>query len=311
MEDKKVVTRGIINGLLFVLLYTLLVTGIPLINTLAFIALPLPLLYITAVYGLKTGTMVASLATVATVGLSLVFSSIILVPVCFALIGVLVGYYQYMRKSAVERIAVFIIAPFLSLAMIYVVIEGLYDVSILGAVRETLVETQRLAESFAVDVYDDAFIREYMQMLQNMMPFLLLVFGTMYGFILYGLSTLMYKRVGIQYDKLPAFRNWQFPKYIIAFYFLFMLLGFISFEQGSLMASISLIGFNIFSIFLLIQGLSFIQTYMYDKKASKAAIVIVTIGLVLLMLVMQLTILFIKIIGLMDLMLRLRDRLKE
>lgn len=311
LEDKKVVTRGIMNGLLFVLLYSLLVTGIPLINILAFIALPLPLLYMTSVYGLKTGILTGSLSSIVAILISLIFSSIILLPIGFALIGVLGGYYQYMKKSAVERLSIFIIAPFLFSAIIYVVIEGLYGISILGAVRDTMYETQNLAETFAVDVYDDAFIDAYIQMLRDMMPFLLLIFGAIYGFIVYGLSTLMFKRVGITYNKLPPFRDWEFPRYFIVFYFIFLVLGLFPFEQGSFMASVSLIGFNIFSIFLVLQGLSFIQTYMYYKKASKASMIMVTIGIVLCMLLISLAVFFVRIIGMFDMMLRIRDRFKE
>lgn len=70
MEGNKVVSQSILNGVIFIGLYILFISGIPLLNMLALVAMPLPIVYITAVYGLKPGIVLSSSAGIMTALLS-------------------------------------------------------------------------------------------------------------------------------------------------------------------------------------------------------------------------------------------------
>ncbi|GAF16293.1 hypothetical protein JCM19046_718 [Bacillus sp. JCM 19046] len=310
MEGNKVVSQSILNGVIFIGLYILFISGIPLLNMLALVAMPLPIVYITAVYGLKPGIVLSSSAGIMTALLSALLTGLFFLPLGFVAIGFTIGYYQFKKKSAVERLTVTIVVSFVLVAMGYVLLALIHDVSILKVTRESLMESQQLAQAFGLDVYDDAFIETSLEMLEQLMVFLMLIFATAYAFIMHGSSALLFNRVGLDYNKLPPFREWEFPKAVLIMYFLFWFLMIMPFESGSYMATVSDTGFYVTSILLVLQGLSFLLTYMHFKKTHKAVRIISMIMIVLILLTLPLFVFVVRLMGAFDMLFRFRDRFK-
>lgn len=310
MEENKVVSRSILNGILFIGLYVLFISGIPLLNMLALITMPLPIVYIVAVYGIRPGIAVSSIVGIITALLSAALTGLFFLPLGFAAIGFTIGYYQFKNRSAVERLIATIVVSFVVFATGYVLLSLIHDVSILKVTRESLMESQQFAQALGLDVYDDAFIETSLEMLEQLMIFLMLIFATTYAFIMHGSSALLFNRVGVQRNKLPAFREWEFPKAVLIMYFIFWFLMIMPFEAGSYMATVSDTGFYVTSILLVLQGLSFLLTYMHYKKTHKAVRIITMIMTVLVLLTLPLLVFVVRLMGAFDMLFRFRDRFK-
>ncbi|WP_078393245.1 DUF2232 domain-containing protein [Shouchella patagoniensis] len=307
MDDRKVVSQGMISGLIYLLLYFLFITQIPLINLLALLTLPLPIIYFTAKYGLKPGLLVT--AVVGLLG-TFISAGLFLLPIGFAAIGLAVGHYQHKRRSGAERLLAAIIPTFLFLVLGYVLLATLFDLSFVDQVRSSMQETQQLAERFGVDVYDDELITAYTAFLESLMTLVLLIMATVYAFIIYGGSVLLFNRIGMDYHKLPKFRYWEFPRFVLILYFLFWFLAILPFEAGSYMDSASQVGFFTISILLIIQALSLFVTYLNYKKVSKTMRVLLVIAALLSIMLVPILIYIVRIIGAFDMIFRIRDRLQ-
>ncbi|MED4160661.1 YybS family protein [Shouchella clausii] len=306
MEHRNQLMKGLLCGVIYIALFMIFAFNIPLLNMFALIAMPLPVVYFTAIFGPRPGMVLTAavglLGTIATLNPLAAFA--------FAVIGYVLGYAQHKHRKGAELLLATIVASFVFLSAAYILLTAVTDLSVLQFVRESLQETQQLLSELGMESYDEAFIEEYVQLIESLMTFLLLLMAAVYAFLVYGAATMLFKRVDLPYHKLPKFREWAFPRFFLWFYFSLLLLSFLPFEPGSYMAAVTQTGINLVSVLLIIQGVSLLFVYLQARRLAKGVSVFIIIMVVISLLLVPFLLWAMKMIGVLDMVLRIRDRMK-
>ncbi|MDX8346060.1 YybS family protein [Rossellomorea sp. YZS02] len=305
MRNPRVLTEGALMLAIFTVLM-LLSLYVPLIGTLAFFVLPLPLILFSSKYSLWNSMVVL----IGSLGLSFLFGGLLALPVAFmvATTGVVIGWCV---KAKVDKMRLFMAA---SLTLVLNIVIG-FVVSILflgvNIIEDSLKESKAayysLFESLGQEpdkkLVDS--LESSIDLVQTLMPTLFVGISVVLALLFIVINFPIMKRLGRDVPVFKPFREWKLPKSILWYYLITLVLSMILQPEKGTYAYTALINvLYVLQSLMAVQGLSFIYFFAHVKGWSKGILVLITIiSIPLLYLV--------RILGIIDLGFDLRQRLQR
>lgn len=275
--------------------------------------LPLPFIIFTVKYGFKNSLILG----VASLFITFIIGNLLALPVTvlYGSLGIVIGYAIREKKGRF----------FLYIASSLTVSVGLllqYVISILflgvNVIEETFEATERsfirsmeLFQQFGQEVpaeLTEENIVLVFDMLETLFPSLLVVSSFIAAYLILLVCGVILKRFKMPLPERIPFREWKLPRSMIWYYVGVTLISlFVPLETGSFtnMAIVNLL-FMLQALFI-IQGLSFVFYFAYNKRIAKAVPVIVAIFAML----TPIGLLLIRLLGIIDIGFDLRQRVNQ
>lgn len=298
-------TSSLKDGTLIAGIYILLliaVLAVPIVNVLFLWALPLPLAYFAARHKLKHSILLYVLLCLISwpihmYGLILTF--------IFAMVGVVIGELHRRKADGFTVLRGVSLAFVFHLTAAYVAFSLLSDVTIRQLIRTQGEQVRSMLESAGQSSEQIDIVLESMNMVSYLVPFMIVSVAVVMALLIMWLTGILFRRCEIEAQRLPAFRNWSFPKAFIWIYLLAFVLLLSNPEEGStLFIAISNV-FLLVETVMTIQGFTFILFFFHHKKYPKALGIMVVILGILIAPLQQI----IRLVGIADLVLDLKSRL--
>lgn len=259
-ENHAIVLAGMCTALVVVL--SLLGFYMPLLSTVVFLLIPLPIAYL----GMKEGVKWSIVVTTGVLVLDSTFFGVVsaaFVCAIFGLLGVTMGIcYRYKVSAAKTLLAG---AAVVAAALVAEGIATLYLLGLpslmfggegLAQVKESMLET--LPSFYSGEALDQAKekVEFLMDAMEKSVPYTLVAVSFFYSWASMTLGSHVFKKMGItDIPHLPPFERWEFPKATLALYLLVLAAQYFFKDQEQ----VSYVAYNLgtlcVSIFWL-QGLS-------------------------------------------------------
>ncbi|MBD1379843.1 YybS family protein [Metabacillus arenae] len=305
MKQTNFLTEGaVLLALYAVLLF--LVIYIPVIGVVLMFGLALPFIIIAYRYSIKQSLLVyfASLllsmliANVSGIGTTLIFATA----------GILMGHY-YKKNQTMSAIIAGSLSYFVTTAILYSAVIAFLQIDIPGLIEESFQQSISLFQSMGQDIGDEQLklLKEQLQTAEYMFPSVFVITGVILSFITHLICSLMLRRLKVQIQPLPPFREWSLPKNLIWYYLIATILMLFNLEKGSYWYIAALNVYYVLNFAMTVQGLSFVYFYSHHKKVSKALPILVTVFSIILPFLQQI----VRILGIIDLGFNLRTRIKQ
>ena len=304
-------TEGAILLAAFTILL-LMTLYVPVLGTVVNFFLALPFMMFSA----RNNRKESFVFLIASLLLSLIAGSLLALPLTlsYGLTGIVIG--DCIRKER-SKYATFIagsITFLINLVIQYVISIVFLNMDIIKEsiqlLRESIDQSIKIVTSLTEKPNEAAIQQVYaaIDLIEILTPTIFVITSFSIVFIIQSVSYPILKRFGVKVVVGEKFRNFKLPKSMI-YYFLIALLVNLIFkpENGSY---VHLALSNILFILLLlivVQGLSFIWYFSYQKSLSKAVPILVTIAMFLMPLILYI----IWILGIMDLGFDLRKKLNH
>jgi uncharacterized protein YybS (DUF2232 family) len=298
-------TAGVFAILLLLSIYTPLQ-----IVTVLLLALPF------TIYGARHGMrlMFAVAVVAALIGFMLGGLIGFIYAVTSSLMGGGMGVSYYYKKPAIVALVmgtVFSLTGLLITLFVSIYVLGLDQItSYQQLMNETIDQTvtflQKMGQQIPKEQID--LIRTQLSLLPRMIPFAMLLSSVISAMINHAIARKIAKRLGMQFQAFPPFREWRLPRSIIFYYTGVLILSLIPFaRENEWVFSIILNARPLLEILIIIQGLSFIYFWAERKNWNKRYI---TVAVIFAALFLFQGFAFILIfIGMMDFALDLRSRI--
>ncbi|MGE8204793.1 YybS family protein [Heyndrickxia sp. NPDC080065] len=311
MKNTRMLTEGALMLAVFTILL-LIFNYIPFLSLISAVFLLLPFILYSAKYPLKFSFILL----IGSIVISALVGTLLIVPVAimYGTTGIVIGYCIQNKKT---KSTMYIAASILILLNAI----GQYIISIaffkINVVKESIEMARKSFEQSAkiISAIDQGYSNQLMDQfnlvfnsITSLLPSLLVVTSFLVAWILISINLPIVKRFKIEVPKWNSFRDLQLPKSVLWYYLITMILTFFMRpEQGSF-AYMALVNLNfILQLLMLLQGLSFLFFYSYEKKWSKAIPVLITIFSFLLFPLQYI----IRILGIMDLGFNLRQHINR
>ncbi|TSB47522.1 YybS family protein [Alkalicoccobacillus porphyridii] len=290
----------LITGIYLLLL--LVVLAVPIVNIIVVWALPLPLAYFASRHELKKSLVLYLLLCmiswpIHTLGL--------LVTLVFALAGVVTGELHRRKADGFAVLRGVSLTYTLFLTMAYVWISVLSDMTINQLVRSQREQVTDLLQVAGQSQEQIDLVTDGMNQIPYIVPFLIVFFATMMALVTVWLIGILLRKYRMDVKRLPAFKNWGFPKVFIWVYLIVFVLILSNPEEGSTLFIAVTNIYLLVNTIMMIQGLSFVFFFFDHKKYPKVFGVIV-IFMTILLAPLQLVV---RLIGIADMVLDLKSRL--
>ncbi|GGE53721.1 hypothetical protein GCM10011391_35800 [Pullulanibacillus camelliae] len=310
-------TRAIVEGALTAALFIVILLAsiyIPVLIIIGFFIWPLPMMYFCSKYGLQKGVIPLLVSAF----LAFLFTDIITATVAFYMLimGVVMGSALFHRKSAFVTLAMGTLANLIILIGVYFVLKMAFDFSPLSyfvdQFNQALDTSMRVMPNSMITGEEKDSVallkNNLQQMVSVLAPALLVSFSVTWAFIIELISTPFLKRLRAPYPKWLPLREWRFPRSIIWYYLLsIVMMMFMSHSQGSMLYIMSDNVFYLLEIILAIQGVSFIFYFCYNKELNIAIPIIITIAGFIVPWLLYL----IRLLGIIDLGFDLRKQMRK
>lgn len=227
-------------------------------------------------------------------------------------VGLAMGYL-YNKGNALTAYVSGILIAIVNFVVLLVVINGFYGINIAEYLKQLLDASVNSSEGF-INILGESqqtqlIIDSYKNFYENIGEYLPLLF------ILYAVFTIslnhlvavrVMNRLGVSIPRFPAVKDWRFPKSIIFYYLIVVLIMMI--ESLYDIYTLRLFAINLYpllQIILILQGISFIFYYGEHKNWGKK-IKVITIFALFIPILSQL----IQMIGIIDMGFNLRKKIK-
>ncbi|MGP4073132.1 YybS family protein [Piscibacillus sp. B03] len=310
MNSSNATKDGIMYGAIYVIL--LLTTFfVPFLGILIMFVLPLPFLVYTYKNELKT-SVIMFIITLLVSSLFLFYISLPLT-LLMGLGGIALGYGLKHKRKSYETLALGTLGYTVGLALVYIISQFLFQVNwsleIQNAVDESLATFNSLYDQVGeLSEEDQEFYREQMYLMIYKIPSMMVIAGLTFAWITQWIGHKVINKMEGETLKFPPFREFTLPTSLIWYYFagIILLLMFPSPDDSLYLVADNLT--TLAGVLLALQGLSFIFFFVYIKKWPKFIPIIVIVLFVL----QPLLLLYpLRILGIIDLGLQLRDRLSN
>ena len=259
-DNHAIVLAGMCTALVVVL--SLLGFYMPLLSTVVFLLIPLPIAYL----GMKEGVKWSIVVTTGVLVLDSTFFGVVsaaFVCAIFGLLGVTMGICYRFKVSAAKTLIAGAVVVLLAL-----VAEGMATLYLLGLpslifgseglsqIRDSMLET--VASFYSGEALDQAKekVEFLMDAMEKSVPYSLVAVSFFYSWASMALGSHVFKKMGItDIPHLPPFERWEFPKATLGLYLLVLAAQYFFKDQEQ----VSYVAYNLgtlcVSIFWL-QGLS-------------------------------------------------------
>ncbi|SEQ06557.1 YybS family protein [Piscibacillus halophilus] len=302
------------DGLMYGAIYIVLLFAtffVPVLSIVIMFVLPLPFILFAYKYEIKT-TMIMFVLTLLVSSLFLFYLSIP-ITLFMALGGMAIGYALRQKRTSYETLALGTVGYSVGLALVYVLSQFLFQVNwsqeIQNAVDESLQTFMSLYDQVGeLSEQEIELYREQMYLMVYKIPAGIVIFGLAFAWITQWISHKIIHKIEGQSIKFPPFREFTLPTSLIWYYFIgiVLMLIFPSPEDSLYLVAENLS--TLAGVLLAIQGLSFVFFFTHYKKWPRFIPIIVIVLIVL----QPLLLLYpLRILGIIDLGLQLRDRLTK
>lgn len=307
MKNTKLLTEGamllaVYSVLLLVSLY------LPLLGTVLSFLLPIPFILFTVKYKVKQSLLFIFIAFFLSGLLGSVMG--IILTIMFGVTGILLGEMINRGRSGIELFLGACLSYLFSIVLLFVTVNLVLQVNINEVLKESTEESFAMAESImratGGEMNTEAITRlkESVEMMQYMMPSMFVFLAMLLAFITVVAIKPILVRLQVKMNPFPPFREINFPKSILWYYLLILLLSFVEMEKGTFGYTAFLNFFFILQLLMVIQGLSFIYYYCHQKRIPKAVPIVLTVLTPFLLYI-------IRILGIIDLGFQLRNRISK
>lgn len=311
MKNTRMLTEGALLLAVFTVLLILSVY-VPMATLATQFFLILPFLLYSSKYPLKNTIILV----VGAIFMAMVAGTVLAVPIAimYGTTGTIMGYCIRTGKSKMVTYAASSFVFLGNIVLFYVIAAQLFGMNFLD-------ELVRIFSS-SVDQYVNMMrtfgqtpdpnmvkqLQDMVGMMKTLAPSLLLG-GAFLSVILFMVINFpIIKRFGVDVPKFPPFRMVNFPRSILWYYLITLIVSlFIKPEEGTFLHMAIINAAYILQVLLLIQGLAFIFYYSYAKNWPKAIPITATVMTLLLPLFFSL----VRLLGIIDLGFELRQRLAK
>lgn len=313
MKQTNVLTEGAMAAAIFAALM-LMSVYLPLISIISLWFLPLPFIIFTIRNGIKPGFVLWGVAFL----LTLIIAGLIGVPwaLLFGSGGLVVGWLYRQRRPAFAVLLGGSLVYTCSIIVIYVLSIAVLEINLITDSIEMLQQSIERAEAFFSSLGQDVGnqfdqLKQAVDILHYLAPSLLVTAGISFALITQLISAPVLRRIrlGNYVQRWIPFREWRFPRSVLWYYLIALLLSlFGGFEQGSILYIVLLNLFLVLEAVMVIQGFSFVFYFCHAKKMNKSIPIIIVVFSLLLS---RFFLYIIRILGIIDLGFDLRKRVRS
>ncbi|MDX6154338.1 YybS family protein [Marinococcus sp. PL1-022] len=308
MKNARSVAEAAVFSAVFLVLVLLLIF-VPVVGSILTIAMPLPFIIFVARNGWKPGIFMfivcALLATLFTGGIGFPTALI------FGLGGIAAGALIHQKKPAFAVFAAGTVAYIIGLVLFYLSSILLFNIDPIQLIQQTLNDSisqaRSMMESIGQDTSNLDALAEMVTLIQYIGPVLLIGTGIILSFITQVFAHVILKRVRMDYQQFPAFRNWSFPRSLIWYYLTGSIFILIGLEEGTAMYIVVMNLFPLLELAVAIQGFTVIFYFLHAKSYPKYYGVLIIVGSILLS---TIALFLARILGIIDLGLNLKQRIQ-
>lgn len=299
---------ALLSGIFLVLMFLTLYTPIGILTAMA---LPVPFTIYAARNDVKKSLLVVVASTLLTIligALPSIFSAL------FAgALGVVMGTLYRQKKSAFSSFIGGTLTSLVSLLISLVVSYYMFNINPVTAIQDMLKESMEMSEAMigqfgAVDPKQVEAMENMVGMISKMVPMLLILGSAQFAILNHWLSRKVLQRLGTQVQGFPPFREWKWPKSILYYYLAVLAVSmFVASNADHVLQVVVLNIKPILDIMMMIQGLSFLVFFSYQKGWGK----IVPILAVVFVFIFPPFPFILVIMGILDLGIDLRNKLSK
>ena len=275
---------------------------VPVLGSLVIFVVPVPFM----MYAAKHGGKSAALFTLAAILLSIVFGSILAVPMAlaFGVTGAVMGYMIGMDRS---RLAIFIsgsLVFLVNLVAMYVVMVAFFQMDFveetIKAFEESIALSQNMMEGLGQEM-NSQMVEQFeasIGIFETLLPSMFVIASLSIVFLLQLVCVPILRRFKITVQNWPAFRELSFPKSVLWYYLFFLIASMlVSSDSGSYWVwAVTNVVF-VLQLLMILQGFAFIA-YFYDQKSLPKALFAVTL---IAALFLPIILYIVRILGIIDL----------
>lgn len=308
-------SKTLTEGALFAAIYTvflLIAVYIPVISVIAMFLLPVPFILFTSRHGLQPAVLVF----LVTVLLSIIFASVLIIPLTLfmGLGGIMIGSAMYQKRVAYETWARGTVGFVIGMVLLLFMTQLFSDINIIEEVNsmidQSMERTEGIMDQFGIDEPSGdqlAYIEEQIELMKNLIPAVIAIAGIIFAFVSQWIGYKTANRVWNQEYRFPPFRNLTLPLSLVWIYFIAIIFSFFDLDHdGTVYLAVQNV-MMLTRLLMALQGFSFIFYFAYQKNMSKALPVISIIATLL----VPILFLLVSILGVIDLGFRLRSRISD
>ncbi|MTT31074.1 DUF2232 domain-containing protein [Terrilactibacillus sp. BCM23-1] len=310
MKQSRSLVEGAVSIALFICL--LIITFyLPIIGVITLWFLATPIMYYSSRNGLKMGIVAIVVCLCVAFFLTNVFS--MLFSAFFLIQALVMGTLVNKKKSAFAVLLGGSLANISMFLLAYAISIGLFHFDPVEALEKTMLSTMGTAEkvyqSINIDTSESTkLLVESIKRLSQMTPFFIVMTSVVYAFITQFLSGLIIKRLRVDYPKFPPFRLWKFPKSLIWYFLILLVISLVgNIEPNSSLYLVVVNGLLILDVVVVIQGLSLIFNIAHRKEWP----IVIPILILIVSLLVPYLLQIIRLLGIIDLGFDIRNRIKK
>lgn len=312
-QSKKITDGAFLIAVYNVLL--LLCVFIPFMVMIGIFLLPIPFIMYTERHGIKA----AIVMFIAAIILSFIIATIVSLPITLlvGIGGVMIGFAMYRGVRPYEVWAQGTLGFIVGFVLVILILQFVMGINIYHqfdiALKDSMQMMEAMMGQFGVPSSDIQTlliqVEEQMNVFKDLLPSSIAVASVFCAFMSQWLSYKVINRLHHKRLAFPPFKQFNLPISVIWIYFFALLIGMISGDKAD--SSLYVVAFNVItltSVFLAIQGLSFIFFYADFKKMHKALPITI---LILTLLFPFLFMFIVRILGIIDLGFSLKNRVVQ
>ncbi|KGX89246.1 YybS family protein [Pontibacillus marinus] len=309
MKGSSFIREGLIYASIYLALL-LISLFIPAIGLITMFLLPIPFLIFSRRNGWK-----ASLVLISVV-LFITALAVHIVTLPFTIVagfgGIALGSALHQDKSPYEAWAQGTVGYVVGLLLTYLISLWLFNINWIEEIRKTIdqsiANSVELIESVSGDVSQEQLkaLESQFGNIPSMLPSIMGILAISFAFITLWIGFKILNKQFREHHYFPPVKKLSFPRVIIWYYFIALLVTFIEFENGSIWGDAAQNVYVLTGALFTIQGFSFMFAYADIKGLSKKMPII---GVVISLLFSFLLLYPVRILGIIDLGFSLRERL--
>lgn len=304
--------RSITEGAILTALYSIFLLGvfyIPLLGSLFVFILPIPFIIYVVRHSFKKGFLLLTVALFITY----IIGSILALPFTFmfGITGMVMGYVYSLNKSSFTILASSSISFLVNFVLLFVITTVFFKINFIEDTKKLMYQSieasEKMITAFGQPTEQFKLMYDSIELLTYIVPSAMVIASVMLAFVAQLLATQILKRFNFKINPFPKVSEWQFPKSMLWYYLIVMILYMIGLEQGSLLFTIVINLLIVLTIIMTIQGFSFVFFYCQKNGYSSGVPVIILVVSLLLPFLLSI----IRILGIIDLGFDLRKRMKN
>lgn len=310
MSERSELRDGIIAFIIYALLIIFSVIATPL-AIVSMALLPLPVIVYTAMYTRKAGALLVLCLTI----ISFVFGPFwAIVTLMCAGAGWGMGQFHHRERRSIRGLLLTgTVTLVMGFFVLYALLSSIFDFNLAHEMEQQWTRAtaayQEMAGQMGVELNEDD-LSAVGEMMVALLPFVLLTMSGVTALANHGIARLVLRRFGISTAQLPPFRTWTFPRSLLAWYIISIIISSFS-QSGTYWHSVGLTASWLIQLLFVVQALSLLTALLFHYARIKTAWLIGLAVLMLPFIVIALMFLYfpLSLLGMLEIGFRFRDKL--